>query len=377
MAEKQDTNQKKKDESVRYDKRKLEFMEKVKSRLESEHKKSRWGYDALLTELRERNYNVNKGTLKKILNPLDHSSFDLWIIKGLCECYNIPIGELLSETLDTEPESIPEPVVETCSDIESHNKLKQILESYMGTFFCYSNSKNFGKNDIVEFQLELKENNGIIAILTYYGNVDRRTGKPIVRTYSCVPKMLGDNEAILLEFTKEGHSFFHFYINYKGFFSSSLYHRRGFYVSTATDNKHSGAPLINCFVLFDKQLSASDIQNYVPTLLALENTKFYISKDTYKHIMQLNSDLSVFLTKYSEYFVEEDWRFRVDEVSILDRIASVKPNEKAAYEFRLLTQIKSYADNCTQLAFNDELPYARFSEYILTKEKADENELTQ
>lgn len=378
MAEDKTIKHNEKSDSVRYDDNKLKFMKKVKTRLQDEYINSHLTPEGIVAAMGDRQYYVNKNTLLNMVNPLNKSTFDIWLAKGLCECFNISIGELLGDSLDTEPESIPEPVVKNCSDIEAHNKLKQTLESYLGTFFCYSNSKNFGKSDIVEFKLEIKEDNGIVAILTYFGNVDRRTGKQIVRTYTCIPKMLGANEAILLEFTKEGHSFFHLYINYKGFFSSPLYHRRGFYVSSATDNKHSGAPIINCFVLFDKQLSSSDIQNYVPTLLALDNTKFYISKDTYNHIMQVNSDLSGFLTKYSEYFVEEDWRYRVDEASILDKITPIKPNEKAAHEFMLLTQIKSYADNCTQLAFNDELPYARFSEYVLLKkEKTDKNELTQ
>ena len=363
------------EKSIRLDERKNNFKKEVKKRLYTEFKRTRWSYDDLVDELRERDYKVNKGTLKNMVDPINESSFDLWIIKGLCECFNISLGELLEDhMLLASKEKTAESTSENLKNIDTNNKLLQDFSQYKGTYYCYSNSKNYGKNDIVEFKLEIDDTNGITAALTYYGNIDdKREETPFPKTYVCVPKLLGKDRVVMLEFTKGGNSFFHFYFKYTDFYTSHLYHRRGFYVTTSTDNDHEGAALINCFVLFDKQLSLSDAKKYVPSLLSLDNTKFLITEETYNNIMQEKTELSNFLTKYDKYFEKKVGFCIINEAKLLNELKTITQKEVMAHEFSLLTQIKSYADNCTQVIFNDELPYARFTEFVL---KNDKKELT-
>ena len=140
------------EKSIRLDERKNNFKKEVKKRLYTEFKRTRWNYDDLVDELRERDYKVNKGTLKNMVDPINESSFDLWIIKGLCECFNISLGELLEDhMLLASKEKTAEPTSEDLKNIDTNNKLLQDFRQYKGTYYCYSNSKNYGKNDIVEF----------------------------------------------------------------------------------------------------------------------------------------------------------------------------------------------------------------------------------
>ena len=376
--------------SVRYDDRKRDFRTSVKKRVYEEYSNSLLKPEALLKKLDKLGYNVNKGTLKKMLDPLNESTFDLWIIKGLCECFNISLGELLGDPMYQAvpsvkvPESIEEvvEVAEVEEDkedkedpdvIAAKNKFEQDFFKYFGTFYCYSNSKNFGNNDLVEFKLEISKET-CDATLTYLGDIDRENDDN-TKSYVCVPKLLEKNHVVMLEFEIEDHSFFHFYFKYSSLFTSKLYHRRGFYVSTSTDEEHEGAPLINGFVLFNKQLTKSDAKKYVPTLLTLDNTKFVIREDIYKHIMQDVPELSTFLTKYKENVEEHVGFCIINEAEIIKKIGKIKPKEDQSPAFALLVQIKSHADNCTQLTFNEERPYARFAYYHLPKrEEADENQ---
>ena len=140
------------EKSIRLDERKNNFKKEVKKRLYTEFKRTRWSYDDLVDELRERDYKVNKGTLKNMVDPINESSFDLWIIKGLCECFNISLGELLEDhMLLASKEKTAESTSEDLKNIDTNNKLLQDFSQYKGTYYCYSNSKNYGKNDIVEF----------------------------------------------------------------------------------------------------------------------------------------------------------------------------------------------------------------------------------
>ena len=381
MAEKTVSNCNDKKISVRYDESKRNFRKAVKTRLNNEFINSRLKQSAVLDKLKELGYNTNKGTLKKTLDPLDESSFDLWIIKGLCECFSISLGELLEDPMFQSLPVVktPDSVVVTPDDISVRNELRQKFEKYKGTYFCYSNSRNDGKDDIVEFKLEIEDRDGIKAILTYYGNINiRKKDFEALKTYTCVPRILGKECVVLLEFADNDYTFYHFYFKVPNFYTSSLYHRRGFYVTTSTKQGHELAPLLNGFVLFDKQLSLSDINRYVPTLLSLNTSKFTISENVYNHIMQDKSELSSFLTDYSKNIEKNGDSYIIHENQILVQLAEIEPKRKQAHLFDIFTQIKSYANNCTQAVFPDERPYARFAYYnLLEKEKTDENESTQ
>ena len=140
MAEKTESNCNDENISVRYDESKRVFRKAVKTRLNKEFLNSRLKKNAVREKLEELGYNVNKGTLSKVLDPLDESSFDLWIIKGLCECFSISLGKLLEDPMFQSVPVVktPDPVVETPDDISVRNELRQKLQKYKGTYFCLS-----------------------------------------------------------------------------------------------------------------------------------------------------------------------------------------------------------------------------------------------
>lgn len=299
-------------------------------------------------------YDVSYNTLSAMLD-LDSTALDLYAVIATCRCLNLDTAYIMS------PPGTPEPLTMTERGYEKFSVLDD--PRYLGKFYGYLYTPNPERNEIIRFELEIKEVlNTTTATLTYHGKpVDvHNQVQDDTRVLHGTPYRDNLHANISIQFTNDMGDYYFFYYTHQRLRSHDLYFRRG--VAITASSVTTTPPLLQNFVLFALEVPQSKM-HFIPGLLADVSPVFHITEDRMKELCAEYAIVETFYENF-KHILEHDSQ-RVYPISEAVILSSPSPKMGKYDIAKALLLLKGASIEPSRHVFDELDTYGAFSKVYL------------
>lgn len=329
----------------------------IKNRLLAIIKKSNFNNPhSLLSKLNNNSfYEINYDTLRNTLN-YDKNSLDAICIVAICKYFNLDIAYVLSP-----PDNPASEIYNNESTYVSERYSILDDPKYMGKYYGYFYSPKKANQKVDSFTLEfITKNKKTVAQLNVDYHSINNDGQ--VRTINKVLEgtpIHVNPSSIYIVFTESSGQFNIMSFSYVPYNSNKLYFRRGAMITQGRDATRQ--PLMQSFVLFDKQLSSSEME-YVPGFLLLHDTFFHIKVSEMEELVEKHPEIAS-LYKDLRYIFEANTHqyYEVNEAQILNSVRDDVPKKDIVKAMLLM---KGAASDAKRIYYPEIDAYSEFSKFL-------------
>lgn len=303
---------------------------------------------------------LNYTTIKDTLTEHKLKSLDMMCIIAICRYYDINISYILSDP-DADNGFYENEDKYTSSKGFSILDDKSYFIKYHGYFYTPKDYKNY----IDDFALEItQENDKTIAKLmvnyhsvnldgNHYLKFKALTGTPILSNKSNIYIVFTESTGlfILLSFK---------YDPYPG--GARPYFRRGTMVTFGQSANRP--PLLQSFVMFDKELSKEDVERFIPGFLLLSDPAFHLPKNELQKLRKEHPEVEDLYNNYEDIFKHNHKTYyRLKESDFLSDNADYGRMSDVDVAKALL-YMKSCATDAKRIYFPEPAVFTEFSKFL-------------
>lgn len=316
----------------------------------------------ILTDMQD-GFSVSYNTLSDVLAEDKHrkdTTPNLHLVLALCRYWNLDYATILA----------PAKVAKKPVPVENALVAKtEILddEGYTGTFYGYMYTKNIKRNEIVDFELNIDpKGDSTTATLTVYNNTDKVNGDPLdyKSVYVGTPLLLTKKNIIAMTLVDDTGAFYSFYIDYRHYNIDKLYYRKGIAVTTESE---SDKPLLNNFVLFQKEVSSEKKDKLIPGLLPIVGDSFIITKDDMDTLKETD-ELKSFFKEYSyNWNGKEKSMYRIRVSHVLKSIEDENDEQERYRVINALLRLKERAQAPGRIEYSNPEGMPGFAKTVIQR----------
>ena len=323
---------------------------------------SLYSLQRILTDMQD-GFSVSYNTLSDVL-AVDKLRKDttpnLHLVLALCRYWNLDYATILA----------PAKIAKKLVPVENALVAKtEILDDkgYSGTFYGYMYTKNIKRTEIVDFELNIEpKGDSTVATLTVYNSTDKVKGDSLdyQSVYVGTPLLLTKKNIIAMTLVDDTGAFYSFYIDYRSYNVDKLYYRKGIAVTTESE---SDKPLLNNFVLFQKEVSPEKRENLIPGLLPIVGDSFIITKEDMDFLKE-DGELKTFFQEYSYNWNGKDklmYRIRVSH--ILKSIEDENDEQERYRVINALLKLKEKAQAPVRIEYSNPEGMAGFAKTVIQR----------
>ena len=166
--------------------------------------------------------------------------------------------------------------------------------------------------------------------------------------------------SIYIVFTEGKGQFILFSFSYVLYNENTPYFRRGAIITHSRDaSRH---PLMQSFVMFNKELSQENIEQYIPGFLLLYDTDFHLPAHKLKELSKNYPEVAHIFDEFGYIFqANQELYHKVNETQIL---ASVRNNIPKQDVVKALQLMKANATDATRIYFPEIDEFSEFSKFL-------------
>lgn len=330
----------------------------IKKRLNEAVDKINISTNKLKDELNDKyGYEINYETLNNTLNLSKPKSLDTICVIALCRYFNLDTAFVLSE-----PNNPNSEIYTNENQFVSERFAILSDPKYLGDYYGYFYSPKKTNNLINNFHLKInKEYGKAVARLTinYHSYKDNGQLKQGEKELIGTPIMVKPSN-IYIVFTEGKGQFILFSFSYVLYNENTLYFRRGAMITQGRDAARH--PLMQSFVMLNKELSQENIEQYIPGFLLLYDTDFHLPAHKLKELSKNHPEVARIFDEFGYIFqANQELYYKVNETQIL---ASVRNNIPKQDVVKALQLMKANATDATRIYFPEIDEFSEFSKFL-------------
>ena len=302
-----------------------------------------------LSEMPE-GFDVSYTALRDVLTYNDKIP-NMCIVLGLCRLWQMDYATVLAP-----PESNVKPVPSS----DALMAKSAILDDpdYSGTFYGYMYTKNLSRNEVSDFELDIKPlGNTTVAKFRIHSRPSKVDGKVVdyEQFYTGTPIRLTKTNSIFMLLSNDKGYFYFLLFGYRAYNFDKLYFRKGIAITTESE---SDKLLLQNFLLFQKEIDEEKREKFFPGMLKITDDCIWIPKADID-ALRGDVDFSEILEKYDSSFSgKERQMYRIKVTQILDCIEDKFDQDEINEAMQVLfaLQGKAVAPSRIEYANPDGLP---------------------